>query len=150
MSNNLIVQNGNDSEQFSFLATLEVTIKKDTAEVVLRNPKDNHSIKLKAKVETESNIKSEFENLVKIWKKATAHYSFIRQKIVHPAYLRIIGLGESAIPFILEELTKRPSSSWFPALEAISGKDVAHEAKSIDEAIQGWLNWGKQEQYLKI
>jgi hypothetical protein len=149
MSDNLTIKNGDDRKQFAFLQTLEATIKQDTNEVVLRNPKSNRSIKLKATTETETNTKSEFENLVKVWKKATQHYSFLRQKIVHPAYLRIVGMGEKAIPLILEELKKHPSASWFPALEAISGNDAAPAAKSIDEAIQSWLNWGKQQSYLK-
>jgi len=150
MSDNPAIENGDENEQFAFVQTLEVTIKQDTNEIVLRNPKDNCSIKLKAKTEAETQIKSEFANLVKVWKKATLHNSFIRQKIVHPAYLRIVGMGEKAIPFILQELTERPSASWFPALEAISGNNAAQSAKSIDEAVQSWLNWGSQESYLKV
>jgi len=150
MSDNLTIKNGDASEQFAFVQTLEATIKPDTNEVVLRNPKDNRSIKLKAKTEAETHIKPEFENLVKVWKKATVHYSFVRQKIVHPAYLRIVGMGEKAIPFILQELKERPSASWFPALEAISGNDAAQAAKTVDEAVQSWLNWGKQQSYLKV
>lgn len=150
MSENPPIENGNESEQFAFVKTLEATIKQGTNEIVLRNPKDNRSIKIKAKTENQTPDKSEFENLVKVWKKATHHYSFIRQKIVHPAYLRIIGMGEKVLPFILEELKERPSPGWFPALEAISGNDAAQAAKSIDEAVESWLNWGKQQSYLKV
>ncbi len=150
MSENLTVKNGDDSEQFTFVQMLEATIKQGTNEVVLRNPKDNRFVKLKAKIEAETEIKPEFENLVKVWKKATHHYSFLRQKIVHPAYLRIIGMGEKVLPFILEELRKHPSPGWFPALEAISGNNAAQAAKSIDEAVQSWLSWGKQQSYLKV
>jgi len=150
MSENLVIINGGDSEQFTFVQMLEATIRQGTNEIVLRNPKDNRSIKLKAKIEAETEIKPEFENLVKVWKKATHHYSFIRQKIVHPAYLRIIGMGEKVLPFILEELRERPSASWFPALEAISGNDAAQTAKSVDEAVQSWLSWGKRQSYLTV
>jgi hypothetical protein len=150
MSENLEIKNGDEREQFAFVQNLEATIKQDTNEIVLRNPKDNRSVKLKAKFETEMQIKSEFENLVKAWKKTTVHYSFIRQKIVHPAYLRIIGMGEKAIPLILEELKERPSASWFPALEAISGNNAVQAAENIDEAVQSWLTWGKQKNYLRV
>ena len=151
MSENQAIKNNDENEIFAFVRTLEATIKRGANEVVLRNPKDNRSIKLKAKTEAETpEIKSEFENLVQVWKKATQHYSFIRQKIVHPAYLRIVGMGEKAIPLILEELRERPSASWFPALEAISGNNAAQTAKNIDEAVQSWLNWGKQQSYLKV
>jgi len=47
MSDNLATKNGDESEQFAFVQTLEVTIKQDTNEVVLRNPKDNRSLSLK-------------------------------------------------------------------------------------------------------
>ena len=150
MGENLTIKNGDENGQFAFIQTLEATIKQDTNEVVLRNPQDNRSVKLKAKVEAETQIKSEFENLVKVWKKATLHNSFIRQKIVHPAYLRIVGMGEKAIPLILQELKERPSASWFPALEAISGDNAAQSAPNIEEAVKSWLNWGKQQSYLKV
>lgn len=150
MSENPAIENGNESEQFAFVQTLEATIKQGTNEIVLRNPKDNRSVKLKANTQNEKLDKSEFKNLVKVWKKATFHYSFMRQKIVHPAYLRIIGMGERAIPLILEELRTNPSASWFPALEAISGNDAAQAAKTVDESVRSWLNWGKQQSYLKV
>ncbi|GEM_PF-1126012 len=150
MGNNLTMKNDDETEPFAFVQTLEATIKPETNEIVLRNPKDNRFVKIKAAIETETSSKPEFENLVKVWKKATSHFSFIRQKIVHPAYLRIIGMGEKAIPLILEELQTSPSASWFPALAAISGNDAALEAKSLDEAVQRWLDWGKQQSYLKL
>lgn len=92
-------------------------------------------------------IKTEFDNLVQMWKKATSHYSFLGQIITHTAYLRIIGMGEKALPLILEELRQKPNGNWFSALEAITGKDVGQEASSIDEAIQLWLEWGEQNKY---
>lgn len=95
-------------------------------------------------------IRSEFDNLVQMWKKATSHYSFLGQIITHPAYLRIIGMGEKALPLILDELRQRPNGNWFSALEAITGKDIGQEANSIDEAIQLWLEWGEQNKYLRI
>lgn len=104
--------------------------------------------KSKQELETEK-IKQEFETLVKVWIKATAHFSFVRQQIIHPSFLRIIGMGDKVLPLILEELKQRPIPSWFTALEAISGKDVASEATSIGEAALCWLKWGQSEGYLK-
>ena len=59
-------------------------------------------------------------------------------------------MGEKVLPYILEELKVRPSASWFPALEAISGDNVAQTAKSVDEAVQIWLSWGKRQSHLKV
>lgn len=92
--------------------------------------------------------KQEFETLVKTWKKATSHFSYTTQRIIHPAHLRIIGMGEKALPLILQEMNNYPSGNWFTALEAISGFDAAKDAHNIREAIHLWLEWGKQNQYL--
>jgi len=70
MSENLAIKNNDDSEQFTFVQMLEATIRQGTNEMVLRNPKDNRSIKLKAKIEAETEIKPEFENLVKSLEKS--------------------------------------------------------------------------------
>lgn len=115
----------------------------------LESQTEHFKPKSKQELEAEK-IRQEFENLVKVWKKATSRYSIIRQKIIHPAYLRIIGMSEKALPLILEELKQRPSGSWFPALEAITGENAASTAKSIEEAIHDWLNWGKEKQYLNL
>jgi len=95
-----------------------------------------------------ANIKQEFDALVQTWKRATSRFSIITQKIIHPAYLRIIGMGEKALPLILRELQQNPSIGWFTALEAISGENAALEAESIDQAISDWLDWGEERHYL--
>ena len=41
---------------------------------------------------------------------------------MHPAYQQIVGMGRSAVPFILKELANGPGH-WFWALRAISGED---------------------------
>lgn len=92
--------------------------------------------------------KQEFSALVNTWIKAIAHYSFVRQQIIHPSFLRIIGMGEKVLPLILGELKQRPIVGWFTALQSISGKDVALQANSISEAVQCWIEWGKEEGYL--
>ncbi|MDQ3062056.1 MAG: hypothetical protein M3R14_04225 [Acidobacteriota bacterium] len=107
-------------------------------------------LKPKSKQEFEAEeTKQEFQTLVKVWTKATSRFSFVRQQIVHPSFLRIIGMGEKALPLILEEVKERPIPSWFTALEAISGKDVASDATNIGEAAQCWIRWGQNEGYLK-
>jgi hypothetical protein len=66
-----------------------------------------------------------------------------------PEYLRIIGLGERAIPLILEDLRKTPDH-WFVALHAITGvSPVPEESRGrIDEMAKAWIIWGEQSGYL--
>ena len=44
-----------------------------------------------------------FDNLV-LWKSACGHDSFLTDLVIHPAYQQIIGMGELAVPLLLEEM----------------------------------------------
>ena len=88
-----------------------------------------------------------FQTLVQEWRAETAHLSLILKKVTHPAYQRIIGLGPRAIPLILRELERKPGF-WFWALQAITGEDPVPPDATVDEAVQVWLQWGKEHQYL--
>lgn len=63
-----------------------------------------------------------------------------------PTYQQIIGMGECAVPFILEELRREPDL-WFWALKSITGSDpVPPElAGNIDEMARCWVEWGLAE-----
>lgn len=93
--------------------------------------------------------KREFERCFDEWVEATGHFSLTRQQITHPAFLRIIGLGKPALPFILKEFEEVPLHSWLSALEAIVGKDVAADSKSYRETVSRWITWGKTNGYIK-
>ena len=70
--------------------------------------------------------------------------------ISHPAYQRIIEMGQDAVPLILQELQNRPDH-WFPALHAITG------ANPVPESVQGnltkmtdaWLTWARENGHLR-
>ena len=90
-----------------------------------------------------------FHKLCRIWKEETMHVSRPEEKILHPAYLRIIGLGPDAIPLILAEL-ERELGFWFWALEAISGEDpVPDDLQGDMERMRSvWIQWGYASGYL--
>jgi hypothetical protein len=94
-------------------------------------------------------LKSEFDGLVTRWINAIKYLSTEKQQKDHPAFLRIVGMGERALPFIFEEFSKRPFVAWLSALEAIVGKDITAETMSFREAVSCWLEWGKAKGYLK-
>jgi hypothetical protein len=91
-----------------------------------------------------------FRRLAEAWKKETLYLSNAAKKAVHPAYQGIIGLGELAVPWILEELRKEPCD-WFWALSAITGENPIPEesAGKVDEMAAAWLRWGREQGYIQ-
>jgi hypothetical protein len=67
----------------------------------------------------------------------------------HPAYKKIIEMGEPAVPLLLRELEKS-SGHWFEALRKITGKDpVPHEARgNFARMREAWLAFGKEHRYI--
>ena len=85
-----------------------------------------------------------FDSLADQWRNETAHLSSLTKKITHPAYLRIISLGPSALPLILNRLQHEPGY-WFTALRALSGQDPVMPAEqgNFRAARDAWLRWGR-------
>lgn len=88
-----------------------------------------------------------FQNLADQWRKDTRHISSLSKMAVHPAYQRIIGMGMAVVPFILKELQQR-GGHWLWALHAITGEDPAPVDANFPDAVQAWLEWGKQTGHL--
>jgi hypothetical protein len=88
-----------------------------------------------------------FRRLVDQWRKETEHISSIAKASMHPAYQRIIGMGYTAIPYLLRELQKDPDH-WFWALNAITEQDPAQSEETFDGAVRAWLRWGKGNGHL--
>jgi hypothetical protein len=89
-----------------------------------------------------------FAALAKRWRQETGHSSVIEDKIEHPAYLEIIGMGEKAIPLILRHMEENGPSHWFRALIEISGENMFDGKMSLDEVHEAWLEWGRRKGYL--
>lgn len=97
--------------------------------------------------EQENAIKQEFVDLLNTWVNAIKYQSLESQQIKHPAFLRIIAIGNNVLPYIFEEFSKRPFIAWFKALQAITGQDAGSEAKSFKDAVELWLEWGRENNY---
>jgi AcrR family transcriptional regulator len=93
--------------------------------------------------------KEHFLELAEKWYLETLHSSGYLDKVLHPAYQRIIGMGKDVIPFILRELQDEPSE-WFWALRALTGEDPTTEemAGNREKLAEAWLNWGKENGYI--
>jgi hypothetical protein len=94
-----------------------------------------------------NDISQTFKTLADNWRKETRAISALKRKILHPAYQQIIGMGPSAVPLILNELSERPND-WMWALNAITHEDPAPDNANFDEAVEAWLSWGRRKHLL--
>ena len=92
-----------------------------------------------------------FKKLAKAWKSETELVSKVTKKVMHPAYQKIIGMGESAIPLILKDLSENGPDDWFWALTAITDENPITEeiAGNMAAMTEAWLQWGRNAGYLK-
>ena len=92
-------------------------------------------------------IEHRFRQLVAQWKEETRFLSSIHEMVSHPAYLQIIGLGNQAVPLLLDELRREPDH-WFVALQAITGTNPIPQSASgdVEKMTQAWLAWGEQHE----
>jgi hypothetical protein len=69
--------------------------------------------------------------------------------VLHPAYQKIIGMGDRALGFIFEDMVKEPEH-WFWALEYITRHDpVPNDVKGdIEAETKFWLAWATTQGYI--
>ncbi|HEX7862391.1 MAG TPA: hypothetical protein VF773_18785 [Verrucomicrobiae bacterium] len=91
-------------------------------------------------------LKEQFQELTSRWKDDTSDFSILALRYANDSFLRIVGFGPIAIPWILEELRNDPDW-WFEALRAITREDPASDAESFDSAVEAWLKWGSDNGY---
>jgi hypothetical protein len=89
-----------------------------------------------------------FRRLTDRWRSETGMLSRIDKRCMHPAYQRIIAMGERAIPFILQDL-RDTRDAWFWALTVIAGEDTIPDdtPDDPDSLIEAWLSWGRANGY---
>src|SRR5258705_13654330 len=88
-----------------------------------------------------------FQDLLEAWRRETWFLSHIQQRVLHPAYQRMIGMGWGAVSLILRELEQRPDHLLW-ALQAITGEDPAQHAHDLQSGIAAWLQWGRDRSLL--
>ena len=90
----------------------------------------------------------EFQMLATQWKNDTIWDSSVTQKILHPFYQQIIGMGPIVVPWILKQLQKEPDF-WFDALTAITREQpvLPEHAGDMQAMTNDWLEWGRHNGY---
>ncbi len=91
----------------------------------------------------QTDLRAEFNSLANMWKSETRFMSSPVDKAAHPAYQRIMGMGRTALPWILQELQREPHQ-WFAALTAIAGENPVprRERGIIKVMAKRWIEWG--------
>ncbi len=95
-------------------------------------------------------IEEKFGRLSKQWRRETRHISSIHEKSINMAYQKIIGMGKDVLPYIFHDFEKT-HDHWLWALYAICDEESApdlEKAGDLDAAVDVWLNWARQHNYL--
>jgi len=89
-------------------------------------------------------LRERFERLATRWKAESRYLSNTVQMAMLDSYQRIIGMGEPAVPLILDELAREPRQ-WFWALQAITEEDPIPEVSrgKVREMAKAWIDWGQ-------
>lgn len=98
----------------------------------------------------DEDIQERFRELTDQWKFDTGHLSVASKIAMHPAYQRIIAMGEQAIPYILSDL-QQESHHWFWALSVITddAPTIPDDDKGNIRAMSNaWIEWGRRKQYI--
>lgn len=95
-----------------------------------------------------SELETSFLQLAEQWRQETGMHSIVSKIVIHPAYQRIIGMGQPVVPLIFRELEREPDH-WFWALQAITGENPVPTAQrgNLAEMAAAWLEWGKTNGY---
>jgi hypothetical protein len=88
-----------------------------------------------------------FKRLASDWHRATKYASSLSKIAMHPAYQKIIGMGQRALPLIFRDMAES-GGHWLWALHAITNEDPAPDNATFRDAQAAWLAWGKAEGYL--
>jgi len=96
----------------------------------------------------ELSAKETFDALVDLWREDTRLLSSVTKMVMHSAYQQIIGMGKVAIPLVLQDL-EQTRDHWLWALAAISREDPAPPDADFNQAIDAWLEWGRQRGHIR-
>ena len=102
-----------------------------------------------SQTKSEAKLYLEFCQLSQQWKEETMGDSIGLQTLAHPAHLRIIAMGERALPWIVGDLEVN-GGHWFAALQAITGENpVRSEDDGYGKRMRdSWIDLARQRGWL--
>ena len=89
----------------------------------------------------------EFHKQVIRWRSETFFFSLVKDRVEHPAFQKIVSMGQKVVPLIVSELREQPDFL-FLALHAITGENpVTPQSQGRpDDIINAWLIWAERNQ----
>jgi hypothetical protein len=94
---------------------------------------------------------AQFQELVSSWHAERGATSSVTEMVMCRSYLRIIGMGPSAVPLILRRMRHEGAEPdmWFVALQMLTGADPVTEEARGDFAAMArcWLHWAAHNGY---
>ena len=89
-----------------------------------------------------------FLELADQWENETVLLSRTDAAIQHPAYQKIIDMGELAVPLILRRMNSQ-GGHWFAALREITNANPVEPADrgNVSAMQKAWLQWGEANGY---
>jgi hypothetical protein len=99
--------------------------------------------------EQANTLETTFKELAERWKAETQFLSSTSKAVMHPAYQRIIGMGQTVVPLLLRQLEESPDH-WFWALRSITGEDPVppESAGHLRRMSEAWLRWGREHNFI--
>jgi hypothetical protein len=100
-------------------------------------------------VSAEPTLKHRFLDLAQQWEDETGHLSSPSQKMLHPSYKAILGMGqehkEEVIDLLIDDMREN-RRQWFWALSYLAQANPIRpeDAGRIDRMINAWVQWGEK------
>jgi hypothetical protein len=130
--------------------TSSSTSEKETSCFIVRmHPKKATPASRRFSVQPTPEKKRKFERLAQQWRDDMMFSSDTTERILHPAYQRIIGMGGDIVPLLLG-LVAETHEHWFWALESITGEDPVSpdDAGDVEKISKSWVEWGRMHGFL--
>jgi|SRR6266478_6865087 hypothetical protein len=99
-------------------------------------------------IESERPLEERFRQQADKWEQETRHLSSPTQRIMHPSYQAVLGLGrehkEEVIRLLLRDMQQN-RRAWFWALSYLAGDNPIGpaDAGKMDKMIGAWIKWGR-------
>jgi hypothetical protein len=93
-----------------------------------------------------SALEQRFREQAERWQRETRHLSSPTQKIMHPSYQAILGMGKEVVPFMLQDMAQN-RADWFLALSYLTQENPIkrEDAGKMDKMLASWLKWGNEK-----
>jgi predicted patatin/cPLA2 family phospholipase len=109
-----------------------------------RKTDEMNSLKINRELIDQAYIKETFHSLKEAWERKTRLYSSVWKIIEDRNFKRIVEMGPKAVPFIIEELERKPSTLVW-ALNLITGTTLKTTTRlTITESCKMWVKLYKQ------